>query len=411
MEQPSSISYFQKYSQSQIVRFLRQKKLEVLKTHPKWVSAIKKEMENPEPSYTLVDLEYVFNVNGEEADILYKLSFFGRPDGNQFDGQNISRLYQQVYSKKVPEGNNGKARVERVPSSSREGCGNSSAVSLYMKNIGSIPLLTPQEEIALAERIKQGDSKALEKLVLANTRFVISVAKEYWGRGTPLEDLISAGNIGLIKAAQKYDGQKGYKFISYAVWWIRQSIQSTLDNEGRGIRLPINKIKDITDLAKTNNSLSEELERKPSVDELAERLGKKSERIQHLLEITQPIRSLDYSPNEEEQGDSVLDLTADEEQLPPDAELIQKSMKGEIVSALDSLPEKEALILRLYFGFEGEERMNFSQIGNQIDLTRERVRQLKEKALNSLRHPSRARKLKEYLEEETPPYVSMLEGH
>jgi len=280
---------------------------------------------------------------------------------------------------------------------------NLSALDLYMRDIEKIPLLTHKEEVELTKRIKKGGQRALEKLVLANTRFVVRVAGEYQTNKVPLNDLISYGNVGLVNAAKKYDGRRGYRFITYAVWWIRQSINTALINEGRTVRLPANKIKGLTRVANMQSHLLNKLGRNPSDEELAGSLEMIPEQVKYLWSIYKNSLSLDAPLNNEgKDEDSVLSIIPSN-QLLPDEELILKNRDEEVAAALGSLPDKEAEILRLYFGFKGD-GMNFNQIGRQIGLSRERVRQIKESALRKLRHPSRIRGLRDYREEEKLSY-------
>ena len=273
-----------------------------------------------------------------------------------------------------------------------------SALELYLKDIAYNDLLTPQEEVALAKRIRAGDKRSLEQMVESNLRFVITIAKEYQGRGLPLEDLIAEGNVGLVRAATRYDETVGVKFTTYAVWWIRQGILSALAEKARMVRLPVNKIKHLCRLERIASNLKQELGREPSIDEIARNAEMKPKQAQDLLDAARWHVSLDM-PLEEGPDTCLMELLEDKEQVTPEAVVMERALADEIQAALDSLSPREALVLRLYFGINGEEPMTLEQIGNQLSLTKERVRQIRDKALGALKHPSRTRKIRAYLTE------------
>ena len=262
----------------------------------------------------------------------------------------------------------------------------------YLQEIGQVPLLTPEEEVELARRIKQGDQVALHKLVRANLRFVVSVAKKYQGQGLSLADLISEGNYGLVKAAQRFDETRGFKFISYAVWWIRQAILQALAEQSRVVRLPLNRIGTISKIRKTSAKLAQDLERPPNVDELAAELGISPEKVQEALQHTGRHLSMD-APFNEEEDNSLLDVLPSEDDIPPDEYLMDESLKIDIERALSTLHPREAEITRLYFGIGREHPLTLEEIGQRFNLTRERVRQIKEKALRKLRQKHRREEL------------------
>ncbi len=265
----------------------------------------------------------------------------------------------------------------------------------YLGEIAHSKPLSAADEIALARKIKQGDERARNRLVEANLRFVVSVAKEYQNRGVPLADLISTGNMGLITAAERFDEAKGFKFISYAVWWIRQAILQTLAEQSRTVRLPLNKIGLLYKISKVSRLLQQERADDPNPEVIAKQLDVPVEEIKETMMSGRSVRSLDAKFREEE-DQSLLDVLPDDRQESPETQVMRGCLRGQIDSALDGLVGREAEIIRLYFGLEGEEPMTLDQIGARFALTRERVRQIKEKALHRLRHPSRCDQLRTY---------------
>ena len=272
----------------------------------------------------------------------------------------------------------------------------SQSLDKYLQEIGKVELLTPEQEIELAIRMKKGDETAMEQLTKANLRFVVSVAKQYQNQGLSLGDLINEGNLGLIKAARRFDETRGFKFISYAVWWIRQSILQALAEQSRIVRLPLNRVGALNKIGKAYSSLKQEFEREPSAEEIAEALEMDVEEISSTMQIYGKQVSMDapFSLGDE---NSLLDVIENVELPSPDNELISESLKTEINGVLSLLPEREAEVIRLYFGLEGENSMTLEEIGDKFNLTRERVRQIKEKAIRRLRHNSRSKILKSYL--------------
>jgi RNA polymerase primary sigma factor len=262
----------------------------------------------------------------------------------------------------------------------------------YLQEIGAIPLLTPEEEVLLAKRIKAGDEAALQQLVRANLRFVVSVAKKYQGQGLTLSDLINEGNYGLIKAAQRFDETRGFKFISYAVWWIRQAILQALAEQSRVVRLPLNRIGVISKIRKASARLTQQLDRKPNVDELAAELDLPVQKIRDALMHTARHVSMD-APFSEDDDNSLLDVLPDTDGHTPDETLVTDSLKIDIERALATLQDREAEIARLYFGIGREHPLTLEEIGQRFGLTRERVRQIKEKALRKLRQKHRREEL------------------
>jgi RNA polymerase primary sigma factor len=262
----------------------------------------------------------------------------------------------------------------------------------YLQEIGEIPLLKAEDEVRLAVRIRVGDATALHELVRANLRFVVSVAKKYQGQGLTLSDLINEGNYGLIKAAQRFDETRGFKFISYAVWWIRQAILQALAEQSRVVRLPLNRIGTISKIRKASARLSQTFERSPNIDELAEELGVRPDKIRDALRHTAHHLSMD-APFNDEDDNNLLDVIANEDDTSPDDALVGESVKLDIERVLSMLHPREAEITRLYFGIGQENPLTLEEIGQQFELTRERVRQIKEKALRKLRQRGRREEL------------------
>ncbi|MCL4305485.1 RNA polymerase sigma factor RpoD/SigA [bacterium] len=266
----------------------------------------------------------------------------------------------------------------------------------YLQEIGEVPLLTPDEEIKLAKRIRKGDQIALEKLTKANLRFVVSVAKQYQNQGLSLGDLINEGNLGLIKAAKRFDETRGYKFISYAVWWIRQSILQALAEQSRVVRLPLNRVGALNKIGKTFSSLEQEYEREPTPNEIADALDISAYEVTDTLRMSGRHLSID-APFAQGEDNRLLDIVHNDSQPPPDSNLMKESLRQDIERSLSSLTPREAEVIRLYFGLDREHPLTLEEIGELFKLTRERVRQIKEKALRRLRHASRSNSLRTYL--------------
>jgi RNA polymerase primary sigma factor len=266
----------------------------------------------------------------------------------------------------------------------------------YLQEIGKVDLITADEEVELSQRIKAGDQRALEKLTKANLRFVVSVAKQYQNQGLTLPDLINEGNLGLIKAAQRFDETRGFKFISYAVWWIRQSILQALAEQSRIVRLPLNKIGSINKINKMYALLEQSNERPPSAEEIAKELDMTVNDVKESMKNSGRHLSMD-APLVEGEDSNLYDVLRSGESPNPDRELIHESLQTEIERALETLTPREADVVRLYFGLSDQHPMTLEEIGETFDLTRERVRQIKEKAIRRLKHTSRSKILKTYL--------------
>ena len=273
----------------------------------------------------------------------------------------------------------------------------SESLDLYLRDIASSEPLAGKEEIELAKKIRKGCQRSRDKLVSANLRFVVSVAREYQNHGVPLADLISSGNMGLMTAAERFDGTRGFKFISYAVWWIRQAIHQSLAQDSRVVRLPINRIDLLHNISKVSRDLRQSSEREPEPEVIAKELGVSVEMIQDTLMRARDVWSLDASFREDDDH-SLLHVLPDQTQKAPDEEVVEDSVRNQVEEVLESLDDREAEVLRLYFGLGDEEPLTLEEIGVRFNLTRERVRQIKEKALRRLRHPRRRSALEPLME-------------
>ena len=278
-----------------------------------------------------------------------------------------------------------------------EGIGTNDPVRMYLKEIGNIPLLTPEEEVELAKEMKEGSKQAAKKMAEANLRLVVSIAKRYVGRGMLILDLIQEGNLGLIKAVEKFDYRKGYKFSTYATWWIRQAITRAIADQARTIRIPVHMVETINKLIRVSRQLLQELGREPTPEEIAEEMDMNVERVREILKISQEPVSLETPIGEEEDshlGDFIQD---DNVPVPADAAAFTL-LKEQLIEVLGTLTEREQKVLRLRFGLDDGRARTLEEVGKEFNVTRERIRQIEAKALRKLRHPSRSRKLKDYLD-------------
>lgn len=271
----------------------------------------------------------------------------------------------------------------------------SASLDKYLQEIGHEELLSVDEEVELAQRIKKGDRRALERLTRANLRFVVSVAKQYQNQGLSLPDLINEGNVGLIKAAEKFDETRGFKFISYAVWWIRQSILQAIAEQSRIVRLPLNQVGSVNKINRELNKFEQEHERRPSVDEIADRIDLPEDKIEEAMKVNNRHVSMD-APFVDGEDNSLLDVLADNDMPMADKALVQESLRKEIDRAIELLNDREQKVVRAFFGI-GTPEMTLEEIGDKYNLTRERVRQIKEKAIRRLRHNTKNKLLKTYL--------------
>lgn len=270
-------------------------------------------------------------------------------------------------------------------------------IARYLQEIGKVKLLTVDEEFDLTRKIREGDKSALETLVRANLRFVVSIAKQYQNLGLSLDDLINEGNLGLIKAAERFDETKGFKFISYAVWWVRQSIMQAIHEQARLIRLPMNRVTTINKITKANSAFEQDNSRNANVNELAQELNLSEDEIKLAIEISTRTVSLDSQINSNDETNTLIDLITNEDNPTPDHRLKLDSLKKDVENALSILTEKESTILKWYYGISRENSLTLEEIGEILNLTRERVRQIKEKAIRKLRYSEMARDLKIHL--------------
>ncbi len=285
-----------------------------------------------------------------------------------------------------------KATARRAPGAGAR------SLDLYLHEINKTPLLTREGEQAIARRILTGDKEALDQLVRANLRFVVSIAKQYSNQGLSLEDLINDGNLGLIKAAHRFDPERGYKFISYAVWWIRQAMLQSLAEHSRIVRLPLNRAGTLYRIGKTSRLLDQELGRAPTAEEIAKRLGLSTKEVEDTMTIANTHVSLDDPYSSDKDDNSLVDYLTDENQIMTDEGTYTHALSDDMEKALNTLSEREKMILVLYFGLSGEQPLTLEDIGKRLNLTRERIRQIKEKAIQRLRHSTRAKFLQGYIE-------------
>ena len=281
---------------------------------------------------------------------------------------------------------------------SDKGGSDPSSLDIYLREISKVPLLTADEERELARRAKEGDRKAIDHLVRANLRFVVTIAKRYANQGIPIEDLINEGNIGLIKAAERFDVDRGFKFISYAVWWIRQAMLLALSQNSRIVRLPLNRAGVLYKIGRATRDLDQELERVPTVEEIAARIDVPVEEVIDTMSIPSTHVSLDDTLSEDAEDHSYVDYLEDENVVQPDAYAYESTLGEDLDKALATLTERERTVMRLYYGLGDEGAMTLEEIGKRLGLTRERIRQIKDQAIERLRHHSRSKYLEGYIE-------------
>jgi RNA polymerase primary sigma factor len=271
------------------------------------------------------------------------------------------------------------------------------SVRLYLREIGKIPLLTPEEELALAQKVKSGDKDAKDKMAEANMRLVVSIAKRYSGRGLDFLDLIQEGNTGLLRAVEKFDPDKGFKFSTYATWWIRQAITRAIADQARTIRIPVHMVETINKLLRTQRRMTQELNREPTVEELAREMEMEPEKVEYIMRIKQDITSLDASVRDDDDDSALGDFVVDEEAVTPEEAATTQLLKEQVSKVLDTLTEREQKILRMRFGLEDGKSHTLEEVGQMFNVTRERIRQIEAKALSKLRKHPEVRKLHDYL--------------
>ncbi|ABP66499.1 RNA polymerase, sigma 70 subunit, RpoD family [Caldicellulosiruptor saccharolyticus DSM 8903] len=321
-------------------------------------------------------------------------------DKVELDANQIENIYDtlenmgiDVVDDRVSEEELLKDDLENLP----EGIAIDDPVRMYLKEIGKIPLLTPEEEIELAKRIEQGDEEAKKRLAEANLRLVVSIAKRYVGRGMLFLDLIQEGNLGLLKAVEKFDYRKGYKFSTYATWWIRQAITRAIADQARTIRIPVHMVETINKLVRVSRQLLQEKGREPTPEEIAKEMNMPVEKVREILKIAQEPVSLE-TPIGEEEDSHLGDFIPDDDALAPSEAAAYSMLKEQLLEVLDSLNEREKKVLKLRFGLEDGRARTLEEVGKEFNVTRERIRQIEAKALRKLRHPSRSKKLKDFLE-------------
>ncbi|MBC7342772.1 MAG: RNA polymerase sigma factor RpoD [Clostridia bacterium] len=326
--------------------------------------------------------------------------------GVELSADQIDELYEQLGQMGIEVGPDGGSipALDRPDGSDGdldlsipEGVAIDDPVRMYLKEIGRVPLLTAEEEVELAKRMEQGDEEAKRRLVEANLRLVVSIAKRYVGRGMLFLDLIQEGNLGLIKAVEKFDYRKGYKFSTYATWWIRQSITRAIADQARTIRIPVHMVETINKLVRVQRELLQELGRDPTPEEIAQEMDIPEDRVREIMKIAQEPVSLE-TPIGEEEDSHLGDFIEDEEALAPPEAASTTLLKEQLEEVLDSLTPREEKVLRLRFGLDDGRSRTLEEVGQEFGVTRERIRQIEAKALRKLRHPSRSKKLKDYLE-------------
>lgn len=308
-------------------------------------------------------------------------------------------VFESVSAEEVETNEKEREKLERELEilTNLEGSESTDPVRQYLREIGRVPLLTAEEEIELAKKYEEGDKKAKDKLTESNLRLVVSIAKKYIGRGLSLLDLIQEGNQGLIRAVEKYDWRKGYKFSTYATWWIRQAITRAIADQARTIRIPVHMVETINKLYRTSRKLMQELGREPTPEEIGEELGLEPDRVREIFKIAQEVTSLE-TPVGDDKESFLGDFIPDESQLSPVDAASKQLLKDHLDEVLHTLSDREAKVLKLRFGLEGNKQMTLEEVGKVFGVTRERIRQIEAKALRKLKHPSRRKKLQDYLE-------------
>lgn len=342
---------------------------------------------------------------GKQKGVLSYKTIMETLQEEDLDQEQIEKVYEAleemnidvVEDVEVPEDINEEiAEVEAVLSAT-EGINIDDPVRMYLKEIGKVPLLTAQEEVGIAQRMAEGDEEAKHQLAEANLRLVVSIAKRYVGRGMLFLDLIQEGNLGLIKAVEKFDYRKGYKFSTYATWWIRQAITRAIADQARTIRIPVHMVETINKLIRVNRQLVQEYGREPRPDEIAKEMGISEEKVREIIKIAQEPVSLE-TPIGEEDDSHLGDFIPDDDAPAPAEAVASTLLKEQLMDVLNSLTPREAKVLRLRYGLDDGKARTLEEVGKEFNVTRERIRQIEAKALRKLRHPSRSKRLKDFLE-------------
>ena len=365
-----------------------QKFEEKLKELVTWGKKKKSILELQEINDFFQDME----LDAEQMETVYE-----RLEANNIDVLRISDDSDDVNDDDIILNEEDEVDMEKIDLSVPDGISIEDPVRMYLKEIGKVPLLSADEEIELAQRMEDGDEEAKKKLAEANLRLVVSIAKRYVGRGMLFLDLIQEGNLGLIKAVEKFDYHKGYKFSTYATWWIRQAITRAIADQARTIRIPVHMVETINKLIRVSGQLLQELGREPTPEEIAAELDMPVERVREILKISQEPVSLE-TPIGEEEDSPLGDFIQDDNVLVPAEAAAATLLKEQLDEVLDTLTEREQKVLRLRFGMNDGRARTLEEVGREFDVTRERIRQIEAKALRKLRHPSRSRKLRDYLD-------------
>ena len=356
-------------------------------------------MKSVEETTLLTKLEELVQLGKKKKSVLEYKEIMDHLADLDLDPDRIDRIYEYLESQGIDIlGNIEEVEVEKeLDLTLPEGINIDDPVRMYLKEIGKVPLLTAEEEIELAKRMEEGDEEAKKKLAEANLRLVVSIAKRYVGRGMLFLDLIQEGNLGLIKAVEKFDFHKGFKFSTYATWWIRQAITRAIADQARTIRIPVHMVETINKLIRISRQLVQELGREPTAEELAVAMEMPEDKVREIMKIAQEPVSLETPIGEEE--DSHLGDFIPDDDIPAPAEAAAFTLlKEQLMEVLDTLTEREEKVLRLRFGLDDGRARTLEEVGREFKVTRERIRQIEAKALRKLRHPSRSKKLKDYLE-------------
>ncbi len=350
-------------------------------------------------SNILQKLENLANANNHSISSLDVMNVIEEQDG---DPDMVDKLFDELEAKGISivaetSIEDDAIRDLNLDAGAMDGAGMDDPVRMYLKEIGKVPLLTAEQEQDLAQRMLDGDEDAKAQLIEANLRLVVSIAKRYLGRGMQFLDLIQEGNLGLIKAVDKFDHSKGFKFSTYATWWIRQAITRAIADQARTIRIPVHMVETINRLVREQRALIQELGREPTVEEIAERMALPVEKVREIQKISQEPVSLE-KPIGEEEDSHLGDFIPDDDAMSPADQVAYTLLKEQLLDAMKSLTAREEKVLRLRFGLDDGRQRTLEEVGREFNVTRERIRQIEAKALRKLRHPSRSRKLKDYLD-------------